>query len=220
MAEILAEIYSWISFVPKITFKNLIEIAIIAILVYEMLIWIKNTRAWTLLKGIVFILAFFLAAAILELDTILWLLEKTSYIAVTAIIVIFQPELRKALEQMWRYLLLDVQRKIGGSGKVAGWQAPHMGTKGGYVAVRAKADTYQTTKSGKRYAVGYVTNAIEGGHRHGGPRGGKGYRPRYRKAAVPGKWFYQAVRQDVDEMGQEEVDALMELIVRGLEGLL
>lgn len=77
MAEILAEIYSWISFVPKITFKNLIEIAIIAILVYEMLIWIKNTRAWTLLKGIIFILAFFLAAAILELDTILWLLEKT-----------------------------------------------------------------------------------------------------------------------------------------------
>ena len=90
MAEILAEIYSWISFVPKITFKNLIEIAIIAILVYEMLIWIKNTRAWTLLKGIIFILAFFLAAAILELDTILWLLEKTSYIAVTAIIVIFE----------------------------------------------------------------------------------------------------------------------------------
>ena len=80
---------------------------------------------------------------------------------------------RKALEQMWRYLLLDVQRKIGGSGKVAGGQAPHMGTKGGYVAVRAKADTYQTTKSGKRDAVGYVTNAIEGGHRHGGPRGGK-----------------------------------------------
>ena len=55
---------------------------------------------------------------------------------------------RKALEQMGRYLLLDVQREIGGSGKVAGWQAPHMGTKGGYVAVRAKADTYQTTKSG------------------------------------------------------------------------
>lgn len=100
MAEILAEIYSWISFVPKITFKNLIEIAIIALVVYEMLIWIKNTRAWTLLKGIVFIFAFFLGAAVLELDTILWLLEKTSYIAVTALIVIFQPELRKALEQL------------------------------------------------------------------------------------------------------------------------
>lgn len=39
---------------------------------------------------------------------------------------------------------------------------PPYGNEGGYVAVRAKADTYQTTKSGKRYAVGYVTNAIEG----------------------------------------------------------
>ena len=100
MAEILKEIYSWISFVPKITFKNFIEIAIITILVYEMLIWIKNTRAWTLLKGILFILGFVLVAAILELDTILWLLEKISYIAVTAILIIFQPELRKALEQL------------------------------------------------------------------------------------------------------------------------
>ena len=100
MANILMEIYSWISFVPKLTIKNLLEIMIIAVLVYEMLVWIKNTRAWTLLKGILLILGFFLMAVILELDTILWLLEKTSYIAVTAILIIFQPELRKALEQL------------------------------------------------------------------------------------------------------------------------
>lgn len=100
MAEFLKEMYSWFSFLPKITFKNLIEIAIIAIVVYEMLVWIKNTRAWTLLKGILFILSFVVVAAVLELDTILWLLEKTSYIAVTAILIIFQPELRRALEQL------------------------------------------------------------------------------------------------------------------------
>lgn len=100
MANILMEIFSWISFVPKLTIKNLLEIMIIAVLVYEMLVWIKNTRAWTLLKGILLILGFFLMAAVLELDTILWLLEKTSYIAVTAILIIFQPELRKALEQL------------------------------------------------------------------------------------------------------------------------
>ena len=100
MAEFLKEIYSWISFVPKITIKNFLEIAIIAIVIYEVLVWIKNTRAWTLLKGILFILAFFLFAAVMELDTILWLLEKISYIAVTAILIIFQPELRKALEQL------------------------------------------------------------------------------------------------------------------------
>lgn len=100
MAEFLKVMYEWFAFIPKITFKNLIEIAIITIVVYEMLVWIKNTRAWTLLKGMLFILGFVLVAALLELDTILWLLEKTSYIAVTAILIIFQPELRRALEQL------------------------------------------------------------------------------------------------------------------------
>lgn len=100
MADVLKEVYSWIAFVPMITFKNLIEIAIITFVVYEVLVWIKNTRAWTLLKGILFLLAFVLIAAVLELDTILWLLEKISYIAATAILIIFQPELRKALEQL------------------------------------------------------------------------------------------------------------------------
>lgn len=100
MAEVLKEIYSWIAFVPMITFKNFIEIAIITLVVYEVLVWIKNTRAWTLLKGILFLLAFVMVAAVLELDTILWLLEKISYIAATAILIIFQPELRKALEQL------------------------------------------------------------------------------------------------------------------------
>lgn len=100
MADFIKEMYTWISFLPKITFKNFIEIAIITIVVYEMLVWIKNTRAWTLLKGILFIFGFVIVAAVLELDTILWLLEKTSFVAVTAILVIFQPELRKALEQL------------------------------------------------------------------------------------------------------------------------
>ena len=101
MANILMEIFSWISFVPKLTIKNLLEIMIIAVLVYEMLVWIKNTRAWTLLKGILLILGFFLMAAVLELDTILWLLEKTSYIAVTAILIIFQPESKNVLTKLF-----------------------------------------------------------------------------------------------------------------------
>lgn len=100
MADLIREIYSWMSFIPRITLKNLLEIAIITLLIYEMLVWIKNTRAWTLLKGILLIFGFFVCAAVLELDTIIWLLEKTSYIAVTAVLIIFQPELRKALEQL------------------------------------------------------------------------------------------------------------------------
>lgn len=98
--EVLKYFYSWIAFVPRMSFKNLIEIMIISILIYEMLKWIQNSRAYTLLKGLVFILVFTAFAAFLRLDTILWLLEKISYIAVTALLIIFQPELRKALEQL------------------------------------------------------------------------------------------------------------------------
>lgn len=100
LSEIFQNVQSWISFLPRISLSNLFEIIIIAVLVYEILIWIKNTRAWNLLMGLVVILAFGLVAAIFHFDTILWIMEKTGTIAVTALIIIFQPELRRALEQL------------------------------------------------------------------------------------------------------------------------
>lgn len=100
LSDIFQNVQSWISFLPRITLSNLFEIIIIAVLVYEILIWIKNTRAWNLLMGLVVILAFGLVAAIFHFDTILWIMEKTGTIAVTALIIIFQPELRRALEQL------------------------------------------------------------------------------------------------------------------------
>ena len=74
--------------------------------------------------------------------------------------------------------------------------------------------------AGKRYAVGYITNAFEGGHKIRKPQGGKGYRPRIKVAAVPGRWSYDAVRRQLAGMSQEDVDALMTLITDGLEGRL
>lgn len=91
---------SWLSFLPRIELPNLIEIGIIAFLVYEILLWIKNTRAWNLLKGIAIILVFALVSAVCKFNTILWILERIAGLAVTAIVVIFQPELRNALEQL------------------------------------------------------------------------------------------------------------------------
>ena len=79
---------------------NAVEVIIIAFIIYELLLLIKNSRAWTLLKGILVILVFTLAAAIFRLDSILWLLEKISAVAVIALVVVFQPELRKILEQL------------------------------------------------------------------------------------------------------------------------
>lgn len=55
-----------------------------------------------LLKGILVILAFVLVAAIFQMNTILWIAEKTINVAIIAIVVIFQPELRKALEELGR----------------------------------------------------------------------------------------------------------------------
>ena len=100
MTRILEGLYSWLSFVPRITVRNILEIIIITFLVYEILFWINNTRAWTLLKGIVVILGFSVLAYLLQLDTILWIIEKGAFLATTALMIIFQPELRKALEQL------------------------------------------------------------------------------------------------------------------------
>lgn len=105
--DILLEIRSWLSFVPRISIRNMVEIAIIAFLVYEVLVWIKNTRAWNLLKGLLVILVFGIVASIFQLDTILLILEKTATIAVTALMIIFQPELRKALEELGSNTLIS-----------------------------------------------------------------------------------------------------------------
>ena len=91
---------SWVSLLPPIGYTNILEIIILAVLVYEILLWIKNTRAWELLKGLLVIAAFITVAAILHLTTIMWLIERISTAAIIATVVIFQPELRKALEQL------------------------------------------------------------------------------------------------------------------------
>ncbi len=87
---------------PVITFIDIVEIIIIAFLFYTILVWIKSTRAWMLFKGLMVILVFVLLAAGFQMNTILWLAEKTINVGVIAIVIIFQPELRRALEQLGR----------------------------------------------------------------------------------------------------------------------
>ncbi len=90
-------------FIPSfIKLTDIVEILIISFLAYSVMAWIKNTRAWSLLKGIVVIAIFILFAIVLNLNTILWIVRNVIGVAVTAIIVILQPELRKALEQFGR----------------------------------------------------------------------------------------------------------------------
>ena len=92
---------SWID-KPKIGVTDVIEIIIIAFVLYHIMVWVKNTRAWMLFKGIIVILIFLLIAALFQMNTILWLSGKVVNIAAIALVIIFQPELRNALELLVR----------------------------------------------------------------------------------------------------------------------
>ena len=87
---------------PTIHWTDIVEIFIITFLLYHILLWIKNTRAWALLKGVVVIGVFVLIAAIFNMNTILWIVTNVFSIAAIAIVVVLQPELRKALEELGR----------------------------------------------------------------------------------------------------------------------
>lgn len=90
-------------YIPKsIHISNIVEIIILAVIIYEFIAWVKTTRAYTLLKGIIVILIFVFLAYLFNFTTILWIGSKIINIAIIAMVVIFQPELRKALEQLGR----------------------------------------------------------------------------------------------------------------------
>ena len=83
------------------------EIFIIAFSLYHIIFWVKKTRAWTLLKGIVVLSLIYLVAYFLDMSVIIWLFNKGLAIGLTALAVVFQPELRRALEQLGEQKLLS-----------------------------------------------------------------------------------------------------------------
>lgn len=94
------EIMSFHSF--NIRWQDIVEVIIISFLLYQIMAWMKHTKVWLLMKGIIIIIAFILLALIFKMHTIIWIVEHVLSIAVTAIIVILQPELRHALEELGR----------------------------------------------------------------------------------------------------------------------
>lgn len=101
LGDNLAEyIKNFSSYRTTMDFGDVAEILIIAVLLYYALVWMKTTRAWVLLKGLVVILIFLLLAYFFRMTTILWMAQNVLGFAVTALIVVLQPELRKALEEL------------------------------------------------------------------------------------------------------------------------
>ena len=96
---------AWLT-IPEITLIDILEIVIIAYAFYHIIIWIKDTRAWTLLKGMILLGLIFVVAVVLEMNVVLWVFKNAMVVGIMALVVIFQPELRNALEQLGRKNIL------------------------------------------------------------------------------------------------------------------
>ena len=102
MNQIIASLkgYVYVLSLPKIGVVDILEIIIIAFALYHVTFWVKRTRAWTLVKGVFVLFSAYIVAYILDMSVILWVFDKTIGLGITALLIVFQPELRKALEEL------------------------------------------------------------------------------------------------------------------------
>ena len=98
---ILKEYSTRFSF-PSFGLSDIIEIVIIAYLIYKIIGWFRGSKAGMIIKGIAVLLGFTFVASVFQFDTILWLLQNSLTFGITAALIIFQPELRRALEELGR----------------------------------------------------------------------------------------------------------------------
>ena len=92
---------------PNLRWTDIVEILILTFLIYHILLWIKNTRAWSLLKGLLVVGVFVALAAVFNMSTILWIVQHVTGLAVTAIVILLQPELRSAMEELGQTNILS-----------------------------------------------------------------------------------------------------------------
>ncbi len=92
---------------PTIHIRDIIEIALIAFVIYQLLMWSRRTRAWVLFKGIIVLVVISVVATVFELNTILFIFSNALNVGIIAVIVVFQPELRRALESLGRRNFLN-----------------------------------------------------------------------------------------------------------------
>lgn len=82
--------------------SDLVDILIISYIIYMLLLLLRGTRAVQLLKGLIVVLAAWMFSSVFRLSTLQWLIENLFSVGVIVLFIIFQPELRRALEQLGR----------------------------------------------------------------------------------------------------------------------
>lgn len=94
--------WTWTIFGLNVSFRlsSIIEILIFAVVAYYIIAWIKKTKAWNLLKGALVLLGVYLLSKLLGFNNIAFVFERFFGSLLIAVIIIFQPEIRRALEQL------------------------------------------------------------------------------------------------------------------------
>ncbi|WP_248928968.1 diadenylate cyclase CdaA [Paenibacillus hamazuiensis] len=108
--------------IADISIKDIVDILIVSYVIYNLILLLRGTRAIQLLKGIIVVVVTWAISIWFKLNTLQWLMNQAFTFGVLGVIVIFQPELRRALEQLGRGTLFsrttvdenqDVNRSIG-----------------------------------------------------------------------------------------------------------
>lgn len=100
MKDIIANITA------NITIFDIIDILVVAFIVYKILGFIRDSRAQQLVKGVLVLIAVFALSGFLQLNTLNWILRNAMTVGILAVVILFQPELRRGLERMGRTGLL------------------------------------------------------------------------------------------------------------------
>lgn len=94
--------------IKNISIWSILDILVVSFIFYKGYMLIKETRAEQLLKGIFLVIALFPISYLLKLDMLYFLLNKTITIGVLAVVIIFQPEIRRVLEHIGRTTFDDI----------------------------------------------------------------------------------------------------------------
>ena len=127
----------------SIKITDVIDILIVAYLLYTLLGFIKETRAQQLFRGILLIIAFFLVSEIFNLSLLNWLFTRLITVGLIAVVILFQPEIRRGLEQIGRRGVLS-------------WQFRDMGKDELYATVHKivdAVDDFSSTQTGALMAI-------------------------------------------------------------------
>ncbi|MCU6793811.1 MULTISPECIES: diadenylate cyclase CdaA [Paenibacillus] len=94
-------------YITAINIKDIIDILIVSYVIYKLILLVRGTRAIQLLKGIFVVVVTWALSTWFKLSTLQWMMNQMFTFGVLAVIIIFQPELRRALEQLGRGALFS-----------------------------------------------------------------------------------------------------------------